>query len=80
MSMRARAHVEEHFSDMSIARKHAELYDDVATNCDAAAKRPGPEGGHRNDARDGTPPLGDNQRLACFGDAIQERQACRFEG
>ena len=32
MSERARAHVEEHFSDMSIARRHAELYDDVIAN------------------------------------------------
>lgn len=29
MSEGARAHVEEHFSDVLIARKHAELYDDV---------------------------------------------------
>lgn len=32
MSERARAHIEEHFSDISIARRHAELYDDVAKN------------------------------------------------
>lgn len=43
MSERARAHVEEHFSDISIARKHAELYEDVAKNRaahGAAAGRP----------------------------------------
>jgi glycosyltransferase involved in cell wall biosynthesis len=32
MSEGARAYIEEHFSDLSIARKHAELYDDVAKN------------------------------------------------
>ncbi|MDB5071474.1 MAG: glucosyltransferase [Candidatus Eremiobacteraeota bacterium] len=32
MGERARAHVEEHFSDSSVARRHAELYDDVAKN------------------------------------------------
>jgi glycosyltransferase involved in cell wall biosynthesis len=32
MSEAARAHIEEHFSDISIARRHAELYADVAKN------------------------------------------------
>lgn len=35
----ARAHVEEHFSDTSVARKHAELYDEVVANR-AASRAP----------------------------------------
>lgn len=49
MSARARAHAEEHFSDVSSARLHAELYADVAANRAAA---PAPAGGSRTSAID----------------------------
>ena len=51
MSERARAHIEEHFSDMAVARKHVELYEDVLTNRAAPASRHGRFGRDR-DRRD----------------------------